>query len=113
MDATPLTLGQELSGWAAQLAFCETQLARSLDGLYELALGGTAVGTGLNTHPKWAGMVAAKIAELSGAPVLGRLPWLDHLHAESEAHAGPHDLRGAQPGEPQQGQGPERSRPGR
>jgi fumarate hydratase class II len=68
MDATPLTLGQELSGWAAQLAFCEKQLARSLDGLYELALGGTAVGTGLNTHPKWAGMVAAKIAELSGAP---------------------------------------------
>jgi fumarate hydratase class II len=68
MDATPLTLGQELSGWAAQLAFCEKQLARSLDGLYELALGGTAVGTGLNTHPRWAGMVAAKIAELSGAP---------------------------------------------
>ena len=54
MDATPLTLGQEMSGWAAQLAFCEQQLGDSLDGLYELALGGTAVGTGLNTHPKWA-----------------------------------------------------------
>ena len=68
MDATPLTMQQEFSGWAAQLAFCEQQLTRSLDGLYELALGGTAVGTGLNTHPKWAQAVAAKIAELTGAP---------------------------------------------
>jgi fumarate hydratase class II len=68
MDATPLTLGQEFSGWAAQLEFCETWLARSLDGLYDLALGGTAVGTGLNTHPKWADAVAAKIAHLAGAP---------------------------------------------
>jgi fumarate hydratase class II len=68
MDATPLTLGQEMSGWAAQLAFSEAWLARSLDGLYDLALGGTAVGTGLNTHPKWADGVAKKIAELAGAP---------------------------------------------
>jgi fumarate hydratase class II len=68
MDATPLTLGQEFSGWAAQLAFCEAGLERSLDGLYDLALGGTAVGTGLNTHPKWAVGVAKKIAELSGVP---------------------------------------------
>ncbi len=68
MDATPLTLGQEFSGWAAQLAFCEAGLNRSLDGLHELALGGTAVGTGLNTHPKWAEGVARKIAELSGVP---------------------------------------------
>jgi len=68
MDATPLTLGQELGGWAAQLAFSEAWLARSLDGLYDLALGGTAVGTGLNTHPKWADGVAKKIAELAGAP---------------------------------------------
>jgi fumarate hydratase class II len=68
MDATPLTLGQELSGWAAQLAFAEKELARSLDGLYELALGGTAVGTGLNTHPSWAPAVAKKIAELAGLP---------------------------------------------
>jgi fumarate hydratase, class II len=67
MDATPLTLGQEMSGWAAQLAFCERGLSRSLDGLFELALGGTAVGTGLNTHPKWAEAVGAKIAELAGA----------------------------------------------
>src|SRR5580658_6627297 len=68
MDATPLTLGQEMSGWAAQLAFSEAWLARSLDGLYDLALGGTAVGTGLNTHPKWADGVAKKIADLAGAP---------------------------------------------
>jgi fumarate hydratase class II len=68
MDATPLTLGQEFSGWAAQLAFCEAGVERSLDGLYDLALGGTAVGTGLNTHPRWAEGVAKKIAELSGVP---------------------------------------------
>jgi fumarate hydratase, class II len=68
MDATPLTLGQELSGWAAQLAFCEANLEKTLDGLHELALGGTAVGTGLNTHPKWAETVAKRIAELAGVP---------------------------------------------
>src|SRR5580692_1543706 len=68
MDATPLTLGQEMSGWSAQLAFCERGLEACLDGLYELALGGTAVGTGLNTHPQWAARVAARIAELSGLP---------------------------------------------
>jgi fumarate hydratase, class II len=68
MDATPLTLGQEMSGWAAQLAFCERGLEATLDGLYDLALGGTAVGTGLNTHPQWAGRVAVRIAELSGLP---------------------------------------------
>jgi fumarate hydratase class II len=68
MDATPLTLGQEFSGWSAQLAFCEQRLTQSLDGLHDLALGGTAVGTGLNTHPKWAESVARRIAELAGAP---------------------------------------------
>ena len=68
MDATPLTLGQEFSGWAAQLAFCLEGLERALPGLYELALGGTAVGTGLNTHPEWAARVASRIAELANAP---------------------------------------------
>jgi fumarate hydratase class II len=68
MDATPLTLEQEMSGWAAQLAFCERQLVHALGGLHELALGGSAVGTGLNTHPKWAESVAKKIAELTGTP---------------------------------------------
>jgi fumarate hydratase class II len=68
MDATPLTLGQELSGYAAQLELAEKRVVESLDGLYELALGGSAVGTGLNTHPEYAKRVAAKIAELSGQP---------------------------------------------
>ncbi|MBV9948029.1 MAG: class II fumarate hydratase [Myxococcales bacterium] len=68
MDATPLTVGQEWSGWAAQLGFAERKLTESLDGLYELALGGTAVGTGLNTHPKWAESVAQQIAALAEAP---------------------------------------------
>ncbi len=68
MDATPLTLGQEMSGWGAQLAFCVRAIEASLDGLYELALGGTAVGTGLNTHPRWAQDVAATIAQIAQAP---------------------------------------------
>jgi fumarate hydratase class II len=68
MDATPLTLGQEFSGWAAQLGLASQGLERSLDALYELALGGTAVGTGLNTPPQWAETVANRIAQLAGAP---------------------------------------------
>jgi fumarate hydratase, class II len=68
MDATPLTLGQEFSGYAAQLAFAEARITESLAPLYELALGGTAVGTGLNTHPKWAETVAAEIASIAGQP---------------------------------------------
>ncbi|MGO8999122.1 MAG: class II fumarate hydratase [Polyangiaceae bacterium] len=68
MDATPLTLGQEFSGYAAQLAFAEARVVESLAPLYELALGGTAVGTGLNTHPKWAETVAAEIASITSQP---------------------------------------------
>jgi fumarate hydratase class II len=68
MDATPLTLGQEMSGWAAQLGFAEKKLGEALDGLYDLALGGTAVGTGMNSHPEWADRVAQKIADLAGMP---------------------------------------------
>jgi fumarate hydratase, class II len=68
MDATPLTLGQEMSGWAAQLTFAAAGLERALDGLYDLALGGTAVGTGLNTHPRWSEIVAARIAHLTETP---------------------------------------------
>jgi fumarate hydratase class II len=70
MDATPLTLGQEFSGYAAQLESCERSIERMMDGLYELALGGSAVGTGLNTHPKYADLVAKKIAELAGLPFI-------------------------------------------
>jgi fumarate hydratase class II len=68
MDATPLTLGQEFGGYAAQLAFAAKQIEGSLAGLYELALGGSAVGTGLNTHPDYARKVAARIATLTGLP---------------------------------------------
>ncbi|MFK7989908.1 MAG: class II fumarate hydratase [Sandaracinaceae bacterium] len=65
-DATPLTLGQEIGGWAAQLDHALDAIRRTLPQLKELALGGTAVGTGLNTHPDYATQVAAKIAELTG-----------------------------------------------
>jgi fumarate hydratase class II len=65
-DATPLTLGQEFSGYAAQLDIACAAIERSLDPVQELALGGTAVGTGLNAHPEFADRVAAKIAELTG-----------------------------------------------
>lgn len=68
MDATPLTLGQEFSGYATQLKKSIETIEHSLLHLRELALGGTAVGTGLNTPPGYAKMVAEKIAELSGLP---------------------------------------------
>lgn len=67
-DATPLTLGQEVSGWAAMLAHSEKHIENSVPHVCELALGGTAVGTGLNTHPEYAVRVAKKIAELTGQP---------------------------------------------
>ncbi|MEQ9367017.1 MAG: class II fumarate hydratase [Leptospirales bacterium] len=68
MDATPLTLGQEISGWVAMLTRDIERLERALPGVYELALGGTAVGTGLNTHPKFAELAAKKIASITGLP---------------------------------------------
>jgi len=67
-DAVPMTLGQEFSGWASQLERDIARLRQALDGLYDLALGGTAVGTGLNTHPEFAERGAKKIAELTGLP---------------------------------------------
>ncbi|HVK67525.1 MAG TPA: class II fumarate hydratase [Polyangium sp.] len=67
-DATPLTLGQEISGWVAQLDQAKGMIERALPPLYELALGGTAVGTGLNTHPEFAKRAVAKIAALAGLP---------------------------------------------
>jgi fumarate hydratase class II len=65
-DATPLTLGQEFSGYVAQLVHGIAHVEAALPHLYELALGGTAVGTGLNTHPEYAVRVARKLAELTG-----------------------------------------------
>jgi fumarate hydratase class II len=68
MDATPLTVGQEFSGYVSQLDHGLVAIHNSLDHLSELALGGTAVGTGLNTPPGYAENVAKNIAELSGLP---------------------------------------------
>ena len=67
-DATPLTLGQEMSGWVAQLGHADQAITNSLDALLELAVGGTAVGTGLNTHPRFGPEVAARLAEDTGEP---------------------------------------------
>ena len=67
-DAVPLTLGQEFSGYAAQLDGDIARIQSTLPGLYELALGGTAVGTGLNSHPDFAAAVAKRIAKLTGLP---------------------------------------------
>jgi fumarate hydratase class II len=67
-DATPLTLGQEFSGWVNMLDRCEMMIKQGSDSLKELALGGTAVGTGLNAHPDFARLVAEEIATLTGFP---------------------------------------------
>jgi fumarate hydratase class II len=67
-DATPLTLGQEFSGYAAQLVAAQAGIAAALTSLYPLAIGGTAVGTGLNTHPEFGVRVAAELARRSGLP---------------------------------------------
>src|SRR3954471_22707453 len=67
-DATPLTVGQEMSGWASLLERDIERLKMVLPGLYDLAIGGTAVGTGLNAHPEFGERAAAKIGELTGLP---------------------------------------------
>ncbi|MGZ3770361.1 MAG: class II fumarate hydratase [Bdellovibrio sp.] len=68
MDATPLTLGQEFSGYATQIKHSLRRVQNTLPHLYELALGGTAVGTGINTHPDFAVEAAKEIARLTGIP---------------------------------------------
>jgi fumarate hydratase class II len=67
-DATPLTVGQEFSGWVSLLDRDLDRLQFALNGLFDLAIGGTAVGTGLNAHPEFAERAAAKIASLTGLP---------------------------------------------
>ncbi len=67
-DATPLTLGQEIGGWASLIERDAARIATTLDGLYDLAIGGTAVGTGLNAPPRFGELVAARLAELTGLP---------------------------------------------
>ncbi|MEX1033770.1 MAG: class II fumarate hydratase [Cellvibrionaceae bacterium] len=68
MDATPVTLGQEFGAYVEQLTFARNKIKESLTGVYALAIGGSAVGTGLNTHPKWAATVTDRIAEQTGLP---------------------------------------------
>ncbi len=68
MDAVPLTLGQEFSGYVAELDDCLYFIEASLKKLYELAIGGTAVGTGLNTHPEFSDRMAKKIVEMTNQP---------------------------------------------
>ncbi|HEY4039435.1 MAG TPA: class II fumarate hydratase [Burkholderiaceae bacterium] len=68
-DATPLTLGQEMSGWVAQLDHAEQTISASRIALCELAVGGTAVGTGLNTDPQFGARVAARLAAETGLPL--------------------------------------------
>lgn len=68
MDATPLTLGQEFSGYVSQIEHAQQTIRNALEHLSELALGGTAVGTGINSPPQYAEKVAKKIAELTGLP---------------------------------------------
>jgi len=67
-DATPLTLGQEFSGYVAQLEHAQAALRAALPPLYELAIGGTAVGTGLNTHPEFAGGVCRQVSQETKLP---------------------------------------------
>jgi len=67
-DATPLTVAQEIGGWAQQLADAARAVRAAQPAVYELALGGTAVGTGLNTSPRYAGLVAERIATETGLP---------------------------------------------
>jgi len=77
-DATPLTLGQEISGWYRMLEKCQLMILKSIGPLKELALGGTAVGTGLNTHPYFGERVAQEISKITGK---------DFITAENKFHS--------------------------
>ena len=81
-DATPVTLGQEFGGYEAQLALCQRSMLHALDAVHALAIGGTAVGTGLNTHPEFGARVAARLARQLGLP----LARADNLFAAMAGH---------------------------
>src|SRR5688572_1460192 len=68
MDATPVRLGQEFGGFAAQIAHGKRRVQQALDDMLELPLGGTAVGTGINTHKRFAELTIARIARATGLP---------------------------------------------
>ena len=84
-DATPLTLGQEFSGYVSQLDHALKRLDHALEGLYELPLGGTAVGTGLNAHPDYAHQAAAQLAQLTGLPFVTAANKFEALAARDAA----------------------------
>jgi fumarate hydratase, class II len=81
-DATPVTLGQEFGGYEAQLALCQTTLLHTLKAVHTLAIGGTAVGTGLNTHPEFGARMAAKLAVQLDLPLVQA----DNLFAAMAGH---------------------------
>ena len=81
-DATPMTLGQEFSSYATQIKMGIQRIKNTLPHLYELAQGGTAVGTGLNTNPKFAKVFAQKIAELTGLPFVSAANKFEALASE-------------------------------
>jgi fumarate hydratase class II len=81
-DATPLTLGQEFSAYAAQIEMNRSRIENTLPHLYELAQGGTAVGTGLNAHPEFGERFAKKVAELSGLPFVSAKNKFEALASE-------------------------------
>ena len=83
-DATPLTVGQMISGWVAQLDQCLEAIGQSLAMLYPLAIGGTAVGTGLNAHPRFGELAARRIAEETGKPFVSA----ENKFAALSAHDG-------------------------
>ena len=81
-DATPVTLGQEFGAYAAQLAYCERAIVHALEAVHALAIGGTAVGTGLNTHPEFGARVAALLADRLQLPFVQA----DNLFAAMAGH---------------------------
>ena len=84
MDATPVTLGQEFGGWARQAGLAASRATKAVKALLELPLGGTAVGTGLNTHPRFAELTIARLATLTGLPFREAA---DHFEAQSSKDA--------------------------
>jgi len=85
MDATPIRLGQEVSGWARQVELAIERLEAVLPRLYELAQGGTAVGTGINTHPEFGSRVAEKLSQRFGLPFREAENHFEAQHAKDAA----------------------------
>jgi fumarate hydratase class II len=85
MDAMPLTLGQELDGWALQIGNGVERIRASLHRIYRLAQGGTAVGTGINAHPDFAGMIAVALADATGLPFQPNANFFESLGSQDAA----------------------------